>query len=173
MSVRVRDARDDNGDGVIALIALCWSDYPGCVLDIEGEQPELRAIASHFRAVGGHFWVAERDRAIVGCVGAAPVEVSDGFEVCKLYVAHGDRRRGLGGAFVRRVEDAAVAAGSLFVELWSDSRFTDAHRFYERLGYVRQPFIRKLDDLSNSVEYQYRKALDRAPETGIDRSRAE
>jgi putative acetyltransferase len=159
VSVRVRDARDEDGDGVIALIALCWSDYPGCVLDVEGEQPELRAIASHFRAVRGHFWVAERDGAIVGCVGAAPAEVSDGFELCKLYVAHGDRRHGLGGAFVRRVEDAAVTAGSPFVELWSDTRFTDAHRLYERLGYVRLSGIRKLDDVSNTVEYQYRKAL--------------
>jgi putative acetyltransferase len=159
VSVRVRDARDDDGDGVIALIALCWSDYPGCVLDVEGEQPELRTIASHFRAVGGHFWVAERNRAIIGCVGAAPAEGAGGFELCKLYVAHGDRRRGLGVMFARRVEDAAAAAGSLFVELWSDTRFTDAHRFYERLGYVRLPQVRKLDDLSNTVEYQYRKAL--------------
>jgi len=159
VSVRVRHARDDDGDGVIALIALCWSDYPGCVLDVEGEQPELRTIASHFRAVGGHFWVAERNRAIIGCVGAAPAEGAGGFELCKLYVAHGDRRRGLGAMFVRRVEDAAAAAGSLFVELWSDTRFTDAHRFYERLGYVRLPQVRKLDDLSNTVEYQYRKAL--------------
>ena len=156
-SVRVRDARDDDGDGVIALIEFCWSDYPGCVLDVDGEVPELRTIASHFRSIGGRFWVAERECAIVGCVGTAPA--ADGFELSKLYVAHVDRRRGLGGELVRRVEDAAVAAGSPHVELWSDTRFTAAHHFYERLGYVRLPQIRKLDDLSNTVEYRYRKTL--------------
>ncbi len=159
MSVGIRDARDDDGDGVIGLIGLCWSDYPGCVLDVDGELPELSTIASHFRALGGRFWVAEREGAIVGCVGVAPAEAADSFELCKLYVAHGDRRLGLGRELVRLVEDEAVAGGSRYVELWSDTRFTEAHRFYERLGYVRLPQIRTLDDLSNTVEYRYRKAL--------------
>jgi len=159
VSVRVRDARDDDGGGMITLIKVCWSDYPGCVLDVDGELPELRTIASHFGAIGGHFRVAEREGAMVGCVGAAPTEAVDGFELCKLYVAHSDRRLGLGRELVRRVEDEAVAAGSLSVELWSDTRFAEAHRFYERLGYVRLAQIRTLGDVSNTVEYRYRKAL--------------
>jgi len=159
VSIRVRKARDDDGGGVITLINACWSDYPGCVLDVDGEVPELRTIASHFGAIGGHFWVAEREGAIVGCVGAAPTEAANGFELSKLYVAHSDRRFGLGREFVRRVEDKAVAVGSQFVELWSDTRFAEAHRFYERLGYVRLSQKRTLDDLSNTVEYRYRKAL--------------
>jgi N-acetylglutamate synthase-like GNAT family acetyltransferase len=159
VSIRVREARDDDGGGLITLINACWSDYPGCVLDVDGELPELRTIASHFGAIGGHFWVAEREGAIVGCVGAAPTEAADGFELCKLYVAHGDRRVGLGRELVRLVEDEAVAAGSLSVELWSDTRFAEAHRFYERLGYVRLAQIRTLGDLSNTVEYRYRKVF--------------
>jgi putative acetyltransferase len=139
------------------LIEFCWSDYLGCVLDVDGEVPELRTIASHFRTLGGRFWVAERERSIVGCVGAAPA--AGGFELHKLYVAHGVRRRGLGSELARRVEQLAIATGSLSVELWSDTRFTAAHRFYEWLGYVRLPQIRKLDDLSETVEYRYRKTL--------------
>lgn len=39
------------------------------------------------------------------------------------------------------------------------TRFTDAHRLYERLGYVRSPGTRELHDLSRSVEYHFAKAL--------------
>ena len=159
MNVGIRDARDDDGDGVIALIDASWSDYPGCVLDVDGELPELRTIASHFRSLGGRFWVAEREGIIVGCVGVIPVEAADGFELHKLYVAQSERRHGLGRRLVRLVEDESIAGGSRYVELWTDTRFVEAHRFYERLGYTRLPQIRTLNDISNSVEYRYRKAL--------------
>jgi putative acetyltransferase len=45
------------------------------------------------------------------------------------------------------------------IELWSDTRFLDAHRLYEKRGYVRGPKTRELHDKSKSVEYYYRKAL--------------
>lgn len=45
------------------------------------------------------------------------------------------------------------------LHLWTDTRFTTAHRVYERLGYVRLPEIRELHDRSNSVEYHYEKRL--------------
>ena len=41
----------------IALIETCWSDYPGCVLDVDTEAPELRALASYYRGRGGMLWV--------------------------------------------------------------------------------------------------------------------
>jgi putative acetyltransferase len=42
---------------------------------------------------------------------------------------------------------------------WSDTRFTDAHRLYARLGYVRTGDRRDLGDISNSSEYRFEKAL--------------
>lgn len=53
----VRDARDTDAEGLIALIDGCWSEYPGCILDVDGELPELRAIATYFAGLGGRFWV--------------------------------------------------------------------------------------------------------------------
>jgi hypothetical protein len=41
---------------------------------------------------------------------------------------------------------------------WSDTRFTDAHRLYERLGYIRGG-TRDLGDVSRSVEYFFEKAI--------------
>lgn len=41
------------------------------------------------------------------------------------------------------------------VELWSDTRFTDAHRLEERLGYRRTGETRELGDLSNTTGFRY------------------
>jgi GNAT superfamily N-acetyltransferase len=157
----LRDARDDDADGLIALIGAAFAEYPGCVLDVDGELPELRAIATAFRRWGGHFEVAERGGRVVASVGwvPSPADPSRGVELRKLYVARDARRAGLGTTLCRRVERAARDRGAAYVELWSDTRFADAHRLYERLGYVRSPSTRELNDRSATVEFHYRKAL--------------
>ena len=43
---------------------------------------------------------------------------------------------------------------------WSDTRFLDAHRLYERLGYVRTGETRDLHDLSNTTEFFFVKELE-------------
>ena len=53
----------------------------------------------------------------------------------------------------------AESRGARFVELWSDTRFADAHRLYERLGYRKSGVTRELHDMSGSVEYHFRKEL--------------
>ena len=155
----VRDSRDDDAAGLIELLGGCFSEYPGCVLDVDGEMPQLRAIASTFAEHGGRFWTAELDGTIVACVGIAPVDPS-GAELKHLYVAKSARRMGLGTSFVNIVEAEARARGATIVEMWSDTRFSDAHRLYERLGYVRSSKTRELHDLSNSVEYHFSKKLE-------------
>jgi putative acetyltransferase len=155
----VRDARDADAEGLIELIGAVFAEYPGCVLDVDGEIPELRAIRTAFEGWGGRFWVAELEGRIVGSVGLVPAQAGRGAELRKLYVACECRRSGLGGALCARVEQEARARGAHFVELWSDTRFEDAHRLYEGRGYRRGPHTRELHDLSRSVEYYYRKEL--------------
>ncbi|RKR74200.1 GNAT family N-acetyltransferase [Frondihabitans australicus] len=47
------------------------------------------------------------------------------------------RSAGIGGALMRWVTDvAALSLGAALVQLTSDSARVDAHRFYERLGFV-------------------------------------
>ncbi|MGZ4618494.1 MAG: hypothetical protein ACXV3F_07160 [Frankiaceae bacterium] len=53
----------------------------------------------------------------------------------------------------------------LRVELWSDTRFANAHRLYERLGYVRTGRRRELHDLSRSTESEFVTTLDIADTT--------
>jgi len=156
--MKIRDARDSDGERLAELINACYDEYAGCVLDIDGEVPELRAIATHHAGNGGRFWVAENDRRILGCVGVTPGP-DNTFELKKLYVAKDARKMGVGKRLVSLVEAEAMSRGARAIDLWSDTRFEDAHRLYERRGYVRGAKTRELHDKSNSVERYFRKEL--------------
>ncbi len=156
--VSFREAVDADSDALIALIGGVFEEYPGCVMDVDGEMPELRAIASHFRGLQGRFWVAERSGSVVGCIGFAPLP-SDGVQLHKLYVRADSRRCGIGAALCNLVEASARERGATHVELWSDTRFETAHLVYERRGYLRGSKTRELHDKSDTVEYFFRKDL--------------
>jgi putative acetyltransferase len=160
MTIELRAGRDSDALGLIELIAGCWSEYPGCVMDVDGENPHLRAIASAYERWGGRVWVAEDGAAqVVGSVGIVPAEDPTVGELRMLYVAKRARRVGLGTRLLRVAEEEAARRRMLALQLWSDTRFADAHRFYERHGYARQPQTRELHDLSGSVEYFFSRPL--------------
>lgn len=153
----IRAAWDEDSAGIIALIGAVFAEYPGCVLDVDAEEPELRRPAAAF----DRFWVLEGDAGeVAGCVACAlrrPVA-----ELKKLYLARGVRGRGWGRRLVELVEDEARAHGARRLEMWSDTRFTTAHAVYERLGYARSPGTRALHDLSGTIEYHFEKTLRKA-----------
>jgi ribosomal protein S18 acetylase RimI-like enzyme len=169
----LRPGSDEDAAGFIQLISACWAEYPGCVMDVDAEVPELRALASYFAQAGGALWVAEADGAIVGMVGVRP-----GWEICKMYVAASHRGSGLADALLDRAEAFAREAGAERLELWSDTRFERAHAFYAKRGYVRGA-IRVLNDLSNSLEFHFAKpvngveVLDAAAAASAERRLAE
>ncbi|HET6184771.1 MAG TPA: GNAT family N-acetyltransferase [Acetobacteraceae bacterium] len=159
----IRPGRDADAAGFIALIGGCWAEYPGCVMDVDGEVPELRALASHYAGKGGALWSAEEAGRIVGVIAAWPEEPGI-WEIGRMYVARAERGTGLADALLDRAEAHAIAAGAARLQLWSDTRFERAHRFYERRSYVRTGPIRALNDRSNSIEFHYAK-----PVHGIER----
>ncbi len=154
----LRAGRDEDADGFIALIGACWAEYPGCVMDVDGEVPELRALASYYAQQGGALWVAGEGDAVAGMVGTRPLGDAS-WELCKMYLAASARGGGTAQALIAAAEDFARAQGGAVMQLWSDTRFDRAHRFYEKQGYVRRGAIRALNDLSNSLEYPYWKPL--------------
>src|SRR5262249_52954882 len=107
MTVEIRRARDDDAQGLIELIGGVFAEYPGCVLDVDGELPELRAIATSFEGLGGRFWTAEVRSAVVGCIGVVPSAHGRGAELRKLYVAKTARRAGLGSRLCSLAEEEA------------------------------------------------------------------
>jgi putative acetyltransferase len=154
--IELRDARDADAAGVIRLVADCFAEYPGCVLDVEREEPELLAPASSFE----RFWVLEADGEVVGCCGLATHagEAGPVVELKKMYLRRDHRGAGLAERLAAKVEERAREARATGLVLWSDTRFTRAHRFYERIGYRRTGRTRDLGDLSNTTEYEFRKA---------------
>ncbi len=155
----VRVAVDSDAHDLIALVGSCFSEYEGCVLDTEHEMTHLLHVATHFAAAGGEAWVAEALRSVVGSVACRPADDAGVLELQMLYVLAPWRHRGLGSRLVGIVEDEAGKRGARIVELWSDTRFTDAHRLYLSLGYDRLPDVRELHDLSATREYRFRKVL--------------
>lgn len=148
----VRPGRDEDSAGVIEVVARCYADYPGCVLDVEAEEPELLAPASAFAG----FWVVERGGEVAGCVAfdAGPPPL-----LKKMYLLPELRGRGLANELEGRVVDAARATGATRIELWTDTRFTRAHAFYGKLGWRPTGRTRELHDLSKTTEYHYVKDL--------------
>ena len=155
----IRPGRDADSPGVIALIRRCWADYPGCILDVEQDQPGLLAPASHFAGQGGMLWVAEAAGTVVGMAAVTPID-RETWEIRKVYV-HPDRHgAGLAHALLDTAEQHAVAAGAVRLRLWTDIRFDRAHRFYEKRSWVRDGPIRPLDDMPDILEFGYAKPVD-------------
>lgn len=153
-ALTIRPGRDGDAAGFVALVGRCWADYPGVILDVEREEPQLLALASYYAGQGGALWVAGEVQ------GMAAVRPSGGgaWEVCKVYVHPALHGAGWGAALMDVAEGHAVAAGARVLELWTDTRFLRAHRFYEKRGYVRGG-RRALHDLSESEEWQYSRAV--------------
>jgi GNAT superfamily N-acetyltransferase len=159
----LRTVRDADGADLERLIRTCWDAYAGCVLDVDAEEPWLRAPATTLAAKGALAWVLPAEEAEIGHRLAASVALHPApdrgvGELKTLYVWPGARRGGLGAALVGHAEAVARARGDRRMVLWSDTRFAEAHRLYERLGYERGP-TRELHDLSNSVEHFFARDL--------------
>lgn len=165
MTPTLRPATDADSGQVVALIAACWVQYPGNVLDIQGEEPGLRAVASHYAAKGGRFWVASlafpQAEWVVGCAGVIPTPHNPEAqaELVRLYVHPRLRRQGLARRLAALAEAQAREWGAEAIDLWSDTRFAEAHAFYQALGYTQTGETRDLHDLSNSTEYRFIKPL--------------
>lgn len=154
----LRPIRPEDSPAVIDLVGAAYAEYPGCVLDLPGVDDDLPELSRRWVSAGGGGWVVEDAGQVVACVGWAPVR--DGVvELKRLYVAALARGRGLGRSLVDLVVRTADQHGATSVELWSDTRFLDAHRLYERTGFVRQPETRDLHDPSNTTEYRYLREL--------------
>ncbi len=162
--VAIRGLRDEDALDVIELIAGVFGEYQGCVTDVDGEMPELRRLASYYAEHGGAGWTVLRGDRVVGTVGYVLHDAPAGAagplaELKKLYVHRTERGSGLAASLLDRVESAARAAGAATIELWSDTRFTRAHRFYDKRGYARGPMTRDLHDASHTTEYHFARAL--------------
>ncbi len=109
------------------------------------EEPLPQAYVESFDAIeaqnGNEILVAESDGAVVGCLqltvipGLARLGMSRG-QIEGVRVDQACRGRGVGEALFQHAIERARAAGCGLVQLTTDKSRPDAHRFYERLGFV-------------------------------------
>lgn len=137
--------------GILNLIAEIYQEYD-CVLDAENEERHLLEPGPYFRAHGGEFWVVEENGVIRATV--AVMLHDEAGELKTLYVHPSLRRQGWGRRLTTLAMDYTRRRGKEKMILWSDTRFTDAHRLYRSMGY-REIGIRELHDSNNSVEYGF------------------
>jgi putative acetyltransferase len=141
--------------GVIALIQRVFVEY-GWIWDEATEVPDLLRWSPHYEPPHGAFYVIRRDGQVVGSAGVdrpAPATA----ELHRLYLDPGVRGRGLGDALVETIVAWCRAQGLPRLVLWSDTRFTHAHRLYLRHGF-RQTGERVLpQDVNQSREYHFER----------------
>ena len=143
--------------GIHKLIDEVYREYD-CALDVLTDDTHLLAPGEYVRARGGEFWVVERDGEILATV-AVKMLSGDAAELKTLYVSTLLRRQGWGQKLSDMVIGYARARGCRRMILWSDTRFTDAHRLYTRLGFHQLDETRDLHDSNNSIEYGFEREI--------------
>ncbi|HEX4789333.1 MAG TPA: GNAT family N-acetyltransferase [Actinospica sp.] len=87
-----------------------------------------------------HLVVAEQDGAVVGCLQLTVIpglsrRASTRAIIEAVRIASGERGGGLGAAMIEWAIEESRRLGVGLLQLTSDRSRTDAHRFYERLGF--------------------------------------
>lgn len=158
-----RPARNDDGNGLAALIARIFQDYENCPFLWE-EFPELKAPADHYKNLGGDLFVLEEKQSdgtsvIVGSLALTRTHHPQTAQLFKVYLAHAHRGTGTAEAMLKHGIVMARELKCARIDLWTDTRFKAAHRFYEKHGFRLLPGVRSLHDASDTFEYGYRLDL--------------
>ena len=156
----IRPAVDADGPGIARLIAAVFAEYEGCPFVI-AEFPELAAPAGHYQRRNGRLFVAEHGEAIVGSFAVSSPDGDGVFEINKVYLDRRQRGSGLAQRLYATAIEEVARRGGRTLKLCTDTRFLTGHRFYEKLGFVRQPVVRFLADATDGWEFAYRLDLGR------------
>ncbi|WP_165969509.1 GNAT family N-acetyltransferase [Nonomuraea terrae] len=140
MSLIFRQARRDDVPAIVAMLA---DDPLGARR--EGDPADERYLAAFDRIDADPYdelIVAEIDGKVVGTMQLTYLAGLSrlGAERCQIEavrVAASARSQGLGGKMIRWAIDRARARGCALVQLTSDKSRAEAHRFYDRLGFVQ------------------------------------
>ena len=129
MTIEIREARGDDGEAIAALI----SDL-GHIMTADGVRDRINSDLT-----GGPQLVATDGGRVVGLCGLHIMTVIHRprpvGRITILEVAEQHRGQGVGRALVAEAERRLREAGCGMIELTSNERLVDAHRFYLRLGF--------------------------------------
>lgn len=156
--MKLRPVQDTDAAGLLALIGSCFAQHEGVFLEPDGLDSDLNAYATELAKIGGEGFVLEQGGAIIACVSG--VDMGEGvYQLKRLYLSPGQHGSGIAPKLLQHIEDCARAKVATTIELWSDTRFTRAHRFYEREGFAKSGVQRDLHDSSSTTEFHFTKSL--------------
>jgi GNAT superfamily N-acetyltransferase len=134
----IRRARAEDVPAIVALLA-------DDALGAQRETPDdLAPYHAAFKAVDAdpnqHLVVAEKDGAVVGCMQLTVIPGLSRRGVTRaiieaVRIASSERGGGLGTEMIAWAIEESRRLGVELLQLTSDRTRTDAHRFYERLGF--------------------------------------
>lgn len=156
---KTRPVQDDDAEDLYRLIGDCFAEYAdqGVVMDRTGADADLGAWASYLASEQGEGYVLPATGG--GLAASIGIGVKDNVaELKRFYIAADLRGTGLAEAMIIFIESRARVLGATSMIAWSDSRFTRAHAFYQKQGYVLQKETRALHDPSNTVEALFVKS---------------
>lgn len=125
-----------------AIVALLADDPLGVTRESPDDLTPYVAAFARLQGDPGHdVLVAERDGAVVGTLQLTIIPGLSRRGMTRaliegVRIAADQRGGGLGTLMIRHAIDEARRQGCGLVQLTSDATRTDAHRFYERLGFV-------------------------------------
>ena len=156
-ALAVEPARGADAPGVVELIGRVYLEY-GFVYVPDVEVPDLFRFEEHYAAPRGAFYVVRDGGVIVGSVGVERLEDGSA-ELHRLYLDARLRGRGTGRVLVETVLEWCRAQRIARLILWSDTRFDQAHRLYERMGFRRTGERVLPDDLNQTREYGFERPV--------------
>lgn len=169
MTWTLRECELEDATGVASTVKEVFDEY-GFTWEADGYNADLYDLSSYVTGSAGQFWVACSGSQIVGCGGIRWHELVSGpvgalqllgdelriggtsAEVARMYVRPSARKFGIASAIMSEIVLSAKAHQIRGIEIWSDQRFVDAHRLYERFG-AQQCGERICNDPDQSPEW--------------------
>jgi len=131
---------------VIRLIDGVYREY-GDEICLTGADADLLDVEANYRAKQGEFMVLEMNAAVVGSHAVVPLDREKSLAtIRRLYLNGQYRGQGFGLLLMDWAIKWARESGLRRLEFWSDTRFSRAHAFFQRVGFERTGQVRHLDD---------------------------
>jgi len=147
----IRPAKPEDSAVAIDVVRTVYEEYQ-FTWDEAKYHADLYNLGDVYLNAGNAFWIAESEGGPVGTVAlelfdtlpgqiGAMVQIDGKVRLAgcdcalnRLYVKSQARGAGVGTALSQKVIDTARLKGRKCLEIWSDKRFKEAHRLYQRMG---------------------------------------
>ena len=138
MSAAFRVANDSD---VRAVLALLRDDHLGATREGEDIAHYMRAFQAMQAEGNNHLIVGEIERQVIATyqltfISGLSLRATRRAQIESVRVASNLRGQGIGEAMLADAQDRARAAGCRLLQLTMNESRDDAHRFYERAGFV-------------------------------------